>query len=120
MKTKAELNALKQEYETLNNKLRELTEEELMQVTGGGYHGEMADYLIDPPNKSFYTVEQHLIIVGLVVRRVVDRKQFRCVGYENNNDKSTSWVFHNISGTEENIICCAHKYDEILSEFCLT
>ena len=36
MKTKEELNALKEEVETLNKKLDELTEEELEQVSGGG------------------------------------------------------------------------------------
>ena len=36
MKTKEELNALKEEVETLNKKLSELTEEELAQVSGGG------------------------------------------------------------------------------------
>ena len=35
MKTKEELNALKEEVEALNKKLCELTEEELEQVTGG-------------------------------------------------------------------------------------
>ena len=35
MKTKEELNALKEEVETVNKKLQELTEEELAQVTGG-------------------------------------------------------------------------------------
>ena len=35
MKTKEELNALKEEAETLNKKLAELTEEELKQVAGG-------------------------------------------------------------------------------------
>ena len=35
MKTKEELNALKEEVETLNKKLTELTNEELEQVTGG-------------------------------------------------------------------------------------
>ena len=35
MKTKEELNALKDEVETLNKKLHELTEEELAQVSGG-------------------------------------------------------------------------------------
>ena len=34
-KTKEELNTLKVEYETLNKKLKELTEEELNMVTGG-------------------------------------------------------------------------------------
>ena len=37
MKTKEELNALKEEVETLNKKLAELTEEELTQVSGGGW-----------------------------------------------------------------------------------
>ena len=37
MKTKEELNALKEEVKALNKKLRELTDEELAQVTGGEY-----------------------------------------------------------------------------------
>ena len=40
MKTKEELNALKEQVETLNKKLAELTEEELKQVTGGQMIGE--------------------------------------------------------------------------------
>ena len=35
MKTKEELNALKEEVETLNQKLAELTDEELAEVSGG-------------------------------------------------------------------------------------
>ena len=35
MKTKEELNALKEEAETLNRKFAELTEEELAEVSGG-------------------------------------------------------------------------------------
>ena len=35
MKTKEELNALKEEVEILNKKLHELTDEELAQVSGG-------------------------------------------------------------------------------------
>ena len=35
MKTKDELNTLKEDVETLNKKLAELTEEELEQVSGG-------------------------------------------------------------------------------------
>ena len=38
MKSKEELNALKEEVKTLNKKLAELTEEELTQVTGGSNH----------------------------------------------------------------------------------
>ena len=36
MKTKEELNALKEEVTALSKKLAELNEEELVQVTGGG------------------------------------------------------------------------------------
>ncbi len=35
MKTKEELNALKEEYENMNKKLAELSEDELKQVAGG-------------------------------------------------------------------------------------
>ena len=35
MKTKEELNTIKEEVEALNEKCRELTEEELKEVTGG-------------------------------------------------------------------------------------
>ena len=38
MKTKEELNELKEEVETLSKKLHELTEEELAQVSGGLVH----------------------------------------------------------------------------------
>ncbi len=40
MKTKEELNALKNEVETLNKKLAELNEEELKAVTGGNSWGD--------------------------------------------------------------------------------
>ena len=42
MKTKEELNALKEEVETVSKKLHELTDEELAQVSGGlvpAFHG---------------------------------------------------------------------------------
>ena len=42
MKTKEELNALKEEVEALNKKLAELTEEELKQVAGGVFHDHLS------------------------------------------------------------------------------
>ena len=50
MKTKEELNALKEEVENLNKKLRELTEEELEQITGGDLEKILKD--VDPNNES--------------------------------------------------------------------
>ena len=43
MKTKEELNALKEEVETVSRKLAELTEEELAQVSGGAYINGLTD-----------------------------------------------------------------------------
>lgn len=48
MKTKEELNALKNEVETLNKKLAELSEEELKEVVGGiGYPDPMGETMSD-------------------------------------------------------------------------
>ena len=44
MKTKEELNAPKEEVETVSKKLHELTEDELEQVTGGEIH---ISYVVD-------------------------------------------------------------------------
>ena len=53
MKTKEELNALKEEVETLNKKLAELTEEELAQVAGGMivYNPDGSYFVYDNPGK---------------------------------------------------------------------
>ena len=45
MKTKEELNALKEEVETLNEKLAELSEDELAAVTGGLFVVHMGEEL---------------------------------------------------------------------------
>ena len=42
-KTKEELNQLKTEYETLADKLKELTEDELKQVAGGDSYSSIFD-----------------------------------------------------------------------------
>ena len=48
MKTKEELNVLKEEVETLNRKLAELTDEELAQVSGG-FDVPHAGHVLEPP-----------------------------------------------------------------------
>ena len=47
MKTAVELNVLKNEVESLNDKLSTLSEEELTQVTGGVYQGACFVYVIE-------------------------------------------------------------------------
>ena len=59
MKTKEELNALKEEVETVSRKLHELTPEELEKVNGGffmaGFIGsQQMDYLKDASATAIY------------------------------------------------------------------
>ena len=46
MKTKEELNKLKEEVESVNEKLQELTPEELEQVTGGRFCGPIGEIVV--------------------------------------------------------------------------
>ena len=48
MKSKEELNALKEEVEALNKKLHELTEDELAQVSGGQSKEAQTDAMEHP------------------------------------------------------------------------
>ena len=60
MKTKEELNEIKEEVETLNRKLAELTDEELEQVTGGrsGRLGALETTGSNPYSDTFKTNEK--------------------------------------------------------------
>ena len=48
MKTKEELNALKEEVEVLNNELAELSEEKLSHAAGGRIRKNCDDFVWDP------------------------------------------------------------------------
>lgn len=54
MKTSEELNALKEEVETLNKKLHELSDDELAQVSGGCV-GRLAWVCFDKDCRSYYS-----------------------------------------------------------------
>ena len=66
MKTKEELNALKEEVETLNKKPRELTDEELAQVSGGSV--DPNDILVTSPamNQGCYRCGQCTFTCGTI------------------------------------------------------
>ena len=51
-KTQEELNQLKNEYETLNNKLNELSEDELKLVTGG-VNNQLFTYYVGPEGRVY-------------------------------------------------------------------
>ena len=54
MKTKEELKELKEEVETLNRKLHELSEDELAQVTGGTAEPEVKVHLAADGGEQMY------------------------------------------------------------------
>ena len=60
MKSKEELNAIKEEVEAVNEKLAELTEEEIAQVTGGfvplalGYTERVLRSVVVKPGDAYY------------------------------------------------------------------
>ena len=56
MKTKEELNELKERLEKLSTELHELTDEELEQVTGGGYLKDDSQNEFTPP-KQYQTLK---------------------------------------------------------------
>ena len=60
MKTTEELNTLKNEVETLNKKLAELTEDELAQVSGGVERHDINSFIEPSIRKPLeYVAEQH-------------------------------------------------------------
>ena len=59
MKTKEELNALKEEVETVSRKLHELTDEELAQVTGG------ANIILRKDREGAVTAASEVMLEGL-------------------------------------------------------
>ena len=59
MKTQEELNALKEEVETLNKKLHELTEEELAQVCGG--------FLVNNGQESLSDKQRQRVIIARAI-----------------------------------------------------
>ena len=77
MKTKEELNALKEEVETVNKKLHELTEEELAQVTGGVDGLLNVDVVPTAPDSSVYpnrpleTREEGLHLIERYIKQTI-------------------------------------------------
>ena len=68
MKTKEELDALKEEIETLNKKLAELTEEELKQVSGGAEPGTQI------PAQGTGNAQASLKVVDCALQKCLDQE----------------------------------------------
>ena len=79
-KTQEELTQLKTEYETLNNKLKELSDDELKQVTGGYTVNEDGTY-------SFKMGEKYITTL-----RLIDHTTLYDVAYDQPNVSKDSYV----------------------------
>lgn len=98
-KTKEELDALKQECLSLNEKLKELSEDELKEISGGQYHDNVywekesqASYLFNIGQE----VEVHSgWLFGTVRCKITDR---RIVWYETNNTGGPGIYVANVRG----------------------
>ena len=73
MKSKEELNALKEEVEAVNEKLQELTEEELAQVTGGAYQGPDLIIAYAPCKKLGKDTSGDLLLKNIASRAAKER-----------------------------------------------
>ena len=73
MKTKEELNKLKEEVEAVNEKLQELTEEELEQVNGGD-HGSWLQQISGTAPKTLLEHEtaQHIYLPHMIMGKDAD------------------------------------------------
>ena len=83
MKTKEELKVLKTEYETLITKLKELSEDELKQVTGED--GTYTKVIVELVEGNYYCIE------GVYY---LDDYALKYIGFENGQDKFTMYTYH--------------------------
>ena len=83
MKTKEELNAIKEEFETLNGKLADLSEEELAQVSGGMseiddaiLHGTVFAHLFNAGQSAQKTGNTKLIAAVTELREKCNNREY--------------------------------------------
>ena len=72
MKTKEELNAMKEEVETLNKKLAELSEDELKQVSGGVSESGILDNILQELTN---WLDKHPNATKLDIYRILNEKK---------------------------------------------
>ena len=77
-KTKEELNALKKEVEAVNEKLQELTEEELEQVNGGAFQGPSLIIGYAPCEKPWKDTSGDLLLKDIASRAAKERCDKEC------------------------------------------
>ena len=112
-KTQDELNQIKNEYESLNNKLKELSDDELQLVLGGITIEEyISNMKANAPYVRLLLASGGWFAIGLSIRRVSDGESFINTGFNNgieNGVKYTDYFF--VSNANPNIKLVVHATD---------
>ena len=109
-KAKKELNDIKIKYETSNNKIKEISDEELKQVTGGETSNTASKYSCWAEDAATnVTVNDH-------ITRKSDNDMFVCDGYVN-AENQTLWIFHNLDDPNEKLLFAADGVNCIIHGF---
>ena len=116
MKTKEELNALKNEVKDLNAKLAELSEDELKEIAGGDW---ASDHSETPFCFGYCRQNSRKIIPGSCIPyfNVSTNDYYRCINFYNNNDRSTTYVFRNETNPEAIIFFVASSQCNTTEDF---
>ena len=93
-KTKEELNQLKTEYESLANKLQELTDDELMQVTGGDANTIKTTYYLATDGNGSWKEYNMFVITSIIVSGNTVPNSGKTITYKDllNNERTVSAV----------------------------
>ena len=93
-KTQEELNELKNEYETLNNKLQELTEDELMQVAGGDANTIKTTYYLATDGNGSWKEYNMFVMTPIIVSGNAVPNPGKTITYNDllNNERTVSAV----------------------------
>ena len=94
MKTQEELNTLKQEYETLNSKLKELTDDELTQVAGGDANTIKTTYYLATDGNGSWEEYNTFVMTSIIVSGNTVPNPGKTITYKDllNNERTVSAV----------------------------
>ena len=94
---------------------RKLTDNELEQVAGGGFQdGTMWNcqaYIYSETGGCYPIFDEYSIY-----SKTKPHSYYECVGYENNNDGSTTWIFQN-RGSGPNLLFVARPGNNIITDY---
>lgn len=96
---------------------KEINEQELKNTAGGVL--DLSKYTT-APTCSCYTLTdgiQKYVFLEMGIVRISDNAPFRCDGYINNNDGTTTWTFYNEKNPAERVMFVSSPANQIMPGF---